>query len=356
MKKRVAAAALGAILLHLALLTGGAREAIAAIAGGGLDLRVTLSAPAPAQAESGDSPDGETDSAGGSIRGSTPTGREGSSAPAGADALVRPPSPAPAPETAPTGQDVLPTTIRGGAAIRNATELEPDVEALLARGPSLRLPREGVQVLIVHTHGSEAYTPDAENDYEPSDPFRTQDRTQSVVRVGDELAAALEARGLTVAHDREIYDWPSYTGSYSRSGAAVSAFLAEHPETAVVIDLHRDALGTDEVIYKTVAQLGSGETSSQLMLVVGTGESGLPHPDWQENLALALRLQQAAEAHAPTLARPISLVRERYNQHLAPGMLILEVGSSGNTLREALAAVDAFAETAAEVLLALVEN
>ena len=155
MKKRVAAAALGAILLHLALLTGGAREAIAALAGGGLDLRVTLSAPSPAEAEkNGSSPDGETDSAGGSIGGSTPTDREGSSAPAGADALVRPPSPAPAPETAPTGQDILPTTIRGGAAIRNATGLEPDVEALLARGPSLRLPREGVQVLIVHTHGS----------------------------------------------------------------------------------------------------------------------------------------------------------------------------------------------------------
>ena len=66
--------------------------------------------------------------------------------------------------------------------------------------------------------------------------------------MGDELAAALEEQGLTVLHDREIYDYPSYTGSYNRSGAAVEAYLAEYPDIAVVIDLHRDALGGDEVV------------------------------------------------------------------------------------------------------------
>ena len=342
MKKRIAAAALGAILLHLALLTGGAQEALAALRGGGVDVRISLEAASPAPAPSpSEAPE-------------KPSPGPSSAPPeASSPAPENEAAPAPAPTRTAAGQDILPTTIRSGAVLRNATSLEPDTDALLASGPKLRLPREGVQVLIVHTHGSEAYTPDAENVYESSDPFRTQDASQSVIRVGDELAAALEARGLTVAHDRTVCDWPSYTGSYARSGEVVSSFLAEHPETAVVIDLHRDALGTDEVIYKTVAQL-DGETSSQLMLVVGTGESGLPHPDWQENLALALRLQAAASARWPTLARPISLVRERYNQHLSPGMLILEVGSSGNTLREALAAVNAFAEAAAPVLLDMV--
>ncbi len=245
--------------------------------------------------------------------------------------------------------EVLPTTIPGGMTIRNNTSYLPDMQSLLARSENLSLPQSGVQVLIVHTHGSEAYTPDAVDRYEASDIYRTEDERYNVIRVGDELARELEKYGLTVHHDRNIYDYPSYTGSYTRSGEAVSAHLAAHPETAIVIDLHRDALGTDDIVYKTVATL-EGESSSQLMFVVGTDESGLAHPGWEDNLALALRLQQAVVARYPTLARPILLVRERYNQHLTPGSLILEVGSSGNSLQEALSAVRLFAAAVGPVM------
>lgn len=245
--------------------------------------------------------------------------------------------------------EVLPTTIPGGMSIRNNTSYLPDIHGLLARSENLTLPQSGVQVLIVHTHGSEAYTPDAVDRYEASDIYRTEDERYNVIRVGDELARELEKYGLTVHHDRNIYDYPSYTGSYTRSGEAVSAHLAAHPETAIVIDLHRDALGTDDIVYKTVATL-EGESSSQLMFVVGTDESGLAHPGWEDNLALALRLQQAVVARYPTLARPILLVRERYNQHLTPGSLILEVGSSGNSLQEALSAVRLFAAAVGPVM------
>ena len=200
-------------------------------------------------------------------------------------------APAPEPSSQPVSSDgedgddpeILPTTIAGGVTIRNNTGYEPDLAQLLAEGMELTLPAEGVQILIVHTHGSEAYTPDSQDRYEASDGSRTEDKNYNVIRVGDELAEALESYGLTVTHDREIYDYPSYTGSYNRSGAAVQAHLAEHPETAIVIDLHRDALGTKDVIYKTVAAL-DGEASSQVMLVVGTGENGLEHPLWEENL------------------------------------------------------------------------
>jgi stage II sporulation protein P len=155
-----------------------------------------------------------------------------------------------------------------------------------------------------------------------------------------------------VIHDREIYDYPSYTGSYSRSGEAVEEYLAEYPSIAVVIDLHRDALGSGEVVYKTMAAV-EGEGSSQVMLLVGTGESGLSHPNWEENLKLALYLQQAMIDDYPTLARPITVTPERYNQHLSVGSLLLEVGRSGNTLQEALCAVRLFADAAGPALLKL---
>ena len=154
-------------------------------------------------------------------------------------------------------------------------------------------------------------------------------------------------------HDREIYDYPSYTGSYARSGEAVERYLAANPDIAVVIDLHRDALGADGVVYKTMAE-EEGTVASQIMILVGSDDSGLEHPDWRSNLSLALYLQNAVDEAHPTLMRPVALVRERYNQHLTGGSLILEVGSSGNTLQEALAAVRLFADAAGPALRELI--
>ena len=246
------------------------------------------------------------------------------------------------------------TTISGGLRLKNETGYSVDVEQILADGPSVRLPAEGPQVLILHTHGSEAYTPAGLDRYEANDSCRTEDPRYSVIRVGDELAALLEEAGLRVLHDREIYDYPSYTGSYTRSGEAVERYLAQYPDIAVVIDLHRDALASDGVVYKTMAE-EQGTVASQIMLLVGTDDSGLEHPDWRSNLSLALYLQNAIDQAHPTLMRPVSLVRERYNQHLTGGSLILEVGSSGNTLQEALAAIRLFADAAGPALRELVQ-
>ena len=249
-------------------------------------------------------------------------------------------------------QEILPTTIAGGMSIINDTGFEPDIASLMNEELSLRLPMDGYQILIIHTHGSEAYTPDTVDYYEPTDPGRTEDKGFNVIRVGDELAAVLEAKGLKVLHDRGIYDYPSYMGSYNSTMEAIEGHLSENPGIALVIDLHRDALGSDSVVYKTMAQVG-GEPSSQLMMLIGTGENGLYHPNWRENLKLALHLQSELVGKYPTLARPIALKKERYNQHLTTGSMILEVGSSGNTLREALCAVRLFGEGISDYLLSL---
>ncbi len=249
-------------------------------------------------------------------------------------------------------EEIRETTIPGGMRIKNETHYQVDVSQLLREGPPLRLPADAPQILILHTHGSEAYTPAGLDRYESDDNNRTDDTRYNIVRVGDELARLLSEAGLQVLHDREIYDFPSYTGSYTRSGEAVETYLREYPSIAVVLDVHRDALGSDGVVYKTMAE-EEGTVASQLMLLAGSDESGLEHPRWRENLALALYLQEAVGRKHPTLMRPVALVPQRYNQHLTTGSLILEVGSSGNTLQEALAAVRLFADAAAPALLAL---
>ena len=250
--------------------------------------------------------------------------------------------------------EILETTIQGGLSVNNATGYWVDVTDILSAGPGLTLPQGDAQILIIHTHSSEAYTQAGLDRYEPSDTNRTENTEFNIVRIGDELTEIFQQAGLNVIHDRGIYDYPSYTGSYTRSGQAIEQYLQSYPGIRMVIDIHRDALGTDDVVYKTMAE-EDGVCASQVMLLVGTDESGLEHPNWRQNLAVAMYLQNAVNAKHPTLMRPIALVQQRYNQHLSPGSLILEVGSNGNTLREALAAIRLFGQAAAPALAELVE-
>ena len=256
--------------------------------------------------------------------------------------------------TSPAGGIILPTTIEGGLKIKNLTSYQTDVGKLLKDGPQITLDADKMQILIIHTHSSEAYTQSGADLYEPSDVNRTEDIKYNIVRVGDELEKIFRTAGLNVIHDRNIYDYPSYTGSYNRSGNAVENYLTEYPDIQIVLDIHRDSLGENGIIYKTMAE-EEGTVASQVMLLVGTDESGLEHPSWQSNLALAMYLQKAVSGAHPTLMRPVLLVPQRYNQHLTAGSLIIEVGSDGNTLQEALSAVRLFGEAAAPALAALVK-
>jgi len=263
-------------------------------------------------------------------------------------AFILPDSPQPS-------ESVLETTIEGGMRIKNQTGYFVDPAKILQQELPFELEPGEPQILIIHTHSSEAYTQAGLDRYEPSDTARTEDTQFNVVRIGDELSEILQSHGLQVIHDRAIYDYPSYTGSYSRSGAAVQQYLESYPGIKIVLDIHRDALGSGGVVYKTMAE-EEGSVASQIMLLCGSDASGLEHPHWQDNLSLALYMQNAAVSAHPTLMRPVSLVKERYNQHLSPGSLIVEVGSSGNTLQEALAAIRLFGNAVGPALGNLVKN
>ncbi len=232
--------------------------------------------------------------------------------------------------------------------VNNETSYSVDVDACLSAETDVRSGTEGPRVLIFHTHGSESYTPDEAFPYEPTEAERTTDTNYNVVRVGDELANVLEEKGIETIHIREIFDSPTYTGSYDRSLEAVEEALSEHPDIKIVIDVHRDSILTDDGrAYKTSYTI-DGEETAQLMLVVGTDDGGLEHPDWQENLNYAVQLQYKLNRKYPGLMRPVNLRTQRFNQHARHGSMLIEVGSSGNTMTEALAAIKLFGQTLAE--------
>ena len=253
------------------------------------------------------------------------------------------------------GRTLLPTSGEGydgaqGVYIENRPGLDLDVAALAQAQLTLDLPEEGPQVLIVHTHGSEAYTPDGADTYVATGECRTTDTEKSVVRVGDEIAKVLTEMGLTVVHDTGLYDYAEYNGAYDRSLAAVEGWLEQYPTIQVVLDVHRDALiGADGTVYKPITTI-NGESCAQVMLVMGSNAL-YDHPGWLENLALAVQVQKEMNTLWPTLARPIGLRENRYNQQTAPGAMLVEVGTHGNTLQEALAAARMFARALGAVLL-----
>ena len=233
--------------------------------------------------------------------------------------------------------------------IKNATSQSVDVAALAAQPVELEL-GEGPQILIYHTHGSEAYTQTEQQRYVESDAYRTTDCTHNVVQVGEAMAEIFRSQGFEVVHDTTLYDYPTYNGAYERSRAGVEKWLEQYPTIKFVLDVHRDAIvSNDGAAYKLIAQERE-EKVAQVMLVVGSSDSGAEHPNWRGNLALAVKLQLALARDYSQLARPITLRSTRFNQDLSVGALLVEVGGHGNTLEEALAGARLFARTTGETL------
>ncbi len=227
--------------------------------------------------------------------------------------------------------------------IRNDTSFLLDLDALEASGVSIK-DSEEPQVLIVHTHTSEAYTPDEEYSYVQDDNDRTLNEQFNVVAVGNRVEQLLKDAGISVIHDKTLNDYPSYSGSYSRMLEIIELYLAEYPSIRVVLDIHRDAVIYEDGSRFAASTVIDGKSAAQVMLVVGTNEGGLPHDGWEQNLAFALDIQSAADALYPGLMRPVNLRSSRFNQHVSPGALIVEVGASGNTLGEALYGAELFAK------------
>jgi stage II sporulation protein P len=236
--------------------------------------------------------------------------------------------------------------VAGDVLIRNRSDRTLDPAALAAGDFAARFQPEGPQVLIVHTHGSEAYTMPPGEEYVPSGSYRTADTAANVVRIGDEMAAVLSRRGISVLHDRTLHDVPSYNDAYYNSYDAIEAYREKYPTLTYVLDIHRDAVSdADGNQYKLVA--AEEPRAAQLSLVMGVKQDG-----WEENVKLAVAVQHTIRQTFPTLMRPISVVYANYNQGLAPGSLLVEVGTAGNSLDEAIYAGRLFAQGFADTILA----
>ena len=230
------------------------------------------------------------------------------------------------------------TDVIGSVAVRNCTsEQKPDFAALLEAGAPLEQADVSLPtVLIFHTHTTESYLPAFNGVFYKDFSTHSTDQKQNIVRVGDALVSALEAQGIGVIHDTEVYD-ASYNGAYARSRTAVQAYLEQYPSIQVTMDVHRDAVYNSSVsAVKPTAEI-NGQKAAQIMIITGA-EEGLvsSFPSWRENLRFALALQKAAQEKYEGLMKPIYFCQRKYNMDLTPCSLLLEFGSDTNTLAEAV--------------------
>lgn len=199
--------------------------------------------------------------------------------------------------------------------------------------PNINLQNKN-DIIIFHTHTTESYTPSDTFNYTMTGLYRSTDLNYSVARVGDELESQLKNYGFNVFHDKTVNDYPAYTGSYNRSLEAVTKDLESMKNTEIIFDLHRDAVGSENTYAPTV-KIGD-EYAAQIMFVIGTDGGGLFHPNWQQNLKFAVKVQEKANELYPGLFKPIVLRNSRYNQHLVNYATLIEVGATGNTLEQCL--------------------
>lgn len=203
----------------------------------------------------------------------------------------------------------------------------------------------GKSILIYHTHTHEAYEQAYEGEYAALEDWRTDDNGHNIVRVGDELAALLEKRGFSVVHDTTDHEQDDLSTAYIRSMETLSSRADE--EYDLYIDLHRDAYTEGTQLTCSYA----GNESAKLMVLIGKGENFDVKPYYEENYALACELTDAINSVCPGLCRDVMVKTGRYNQHVSPNSLLIEVGNNMNTLDEALASMPALADAIYAVLM-----
>ena len=202
------------------------------------------------------------------------------------------------------------------------------------------------RVLIYHTHTHEAYKQTEGDVYAETGTWRTRDNGYNVVRVGERLAEELTERGFTVIHDETDHELNDLSTAYARSLDTILGY----DDIDIYVDLHRDAYnanGSGNPPFATV----NGENMARLMFLVGNGKGFSEKEYCADNFECATILTSAVNEIAPGLCRPVMVKDGRYNQHVSPRSLLVEVGHNENLLAEALAAMPYLAEAMQTVFL-----
>jgi stage II sporulation protein P len=237
-----------------------------------------------------------------------------------------------------------PVVSSGEIKILNGTKYTIDINKLL-KEPLKLSTKKGPQVLVFHTHTTEAFLKSIDELTMKNIPSRTNNNNYNVVRVGDALINNLKKYNINVLHNTTVHD-KDYNSSYEKSLKTLTSYVDKYPSLNMVIDLHRDAAGDDKLrVVKNI----NGKNVAQIMFVIGT-DCKLSNTKWKENLKLAVKIQARLNEICPGVAKPIYLSPKRYNQHLTNGSVIIEIGGDGNVIDECIRSTNYLAQAINDVM------
>lgn len=214
----------------------------------------------------------------------------------------------------------------------------PDVKATVVN-PSIKktLNLSKPEILIYHTHTSEAFAP-----FSNPNSYNSFDETKNVCAVGDGIAQELQKNyGISVLHDKTIHNYLD-TGSYLRSRETLSKYLKKYGDFKIIIDLHRDD-GPSRVVKI------NGERTAQIMFVMTE-----KNPHYDKNIAMVNSMLSISKKLFPGFAVPnvyhYNYGTKYFNQDLSNNACLIEVGTQCNTIDEAKASSKYIARILAEYL------
>lgn len=220
-----------------------------------------------------------------------------------------------------------------GGQVRNLSELSNDEVLSLSESelPFEMLNNGEPEVLIIHTHTTETYEITENKYYNINRSTRSLSEEENMIAVGNVIADEIYKSGIGVIHDTTVHDYPDYNSAYDNSRKTVKNLLEKYPEIKVILDIHRDAIERDSSRISAVTTI-DGKKAAQIMIICGYKDNS----HYKENFKFASSLQSEIETSYPTLTRPVLFDYRFYNQDLSTGSLLIEIGSHGNTLDEAM--------------------
>lgn len=233
-----------------------------------------------------------------------------------------------------------------------------DVVEALESSLDWDLTEPGVTVLIIHSHISESYTlnsnqvPDESEGF-VSDDYRTDDERYNMIAIGKRVAEVLRKNGIHVIHDATSFEIPNSDYAYENAREHLRETLDDNPGICLILDLHRDAVpdpNDPEEQWAPTVTVG-GEKSAMISMLIGYNDSY--DQIWDSNLSFAVKLGAQLNRNVPDTFRQLLINNSeiRYNQDMGPVTMLVEVGTAGNSLEEALNGAELLAEALVDMAL-----
>jgi len=196
---------------------------------------------------------------------------------------------------------------------------------------------------IYHSHNRESFFPELKEGTKDPNSGKI-----NVTMVGKRLAGQLEKRGIGSVHSPKDYPTAvqgyNWNYSYKYSLQTVRQAMGDNEDLKFFFDIHRDSQRRS----KTTATI-KGKDYAQVYFIIGHR-----NPNWRENEKFANRIHERLEEEYPGLSRGVwgktaANGNGEYNQSVAPGSVLIEIGGVDNTLEECYRTADALAKVISEI-------